>query len=83
MKLKLDAAGNSRSQHGSLNPKKNIIFGVFLTASGVLVLLFVSLLFGAINTFSGISFYIRGKQQQKILIEHKELNQKINKITKD
>jgi hypothetical protein len=83
LKLKLDAAGNSRSQHGSLNPKKNINYGVFLTASGVLVLLFVSLLFGAINTFSGISFYIRGKQQQKILIEHKELNQKINKITKD
>jgi hypothetical protein len=29
LKMKLDAAGNSRSQNGSLNPQKNINYGVF------------------------------------------------------
>ncbi|MBU3012700.1 hypothetical protein KO506_14900 [Polaribacter vadi] len=78
LKLKLDAAGNSRSQNGSLNPKKNINYGVFLTVAGILVLLFISLLFGAILTFGGISFFIRGKQQEKVLAENNKLNEKIN-----
>ncbi len=79
LKLKLNSAGNSRTQKGSLNPKKNINYGIFLTISGILVLLFISLLFGAIITFTGISFFIRGKQQEKILIKNEKLNDKINK----
>jgi Na+-transporting methylmalonyl-CoA/oxaloacetate decarboxylase gamma subunit len=79
LKMKLDAAGNARSQNGSLNPKKNINYGIFLTIAGVLVFLFFSLLFGAIITFGGISFIIRGKQQEKVLAENQKLNEKINK----
>jgi uncharacterized protein YneF (UPF0154 family) len=79
LKMKLDAAGNTRSQNGSLNPKKNMNYGIFLTITGILLLVFISLLFGVIVTFGGISFYIRGKQQEKILAENKKLNEKINK----
>ena len=79
LKLKLNGAGNSRSQNGSLNPKKNINYGIFLTVSGILILLLISLLFGAIITFTGISFFIRGKQQEKILLKNEKLNEKINK----
>lgn len=79
LKLQLDAAGNSRSQNGSLNPKKNINYGFFLIASGISLLLFISLLFGVIVLFTGISFVIRGEQQKKILLKNKELNNKIEK----
>ena len=79
LKMKLDAAGNARSQNGSLNPQKNINYGIFLTVVGILLLIFISLLFGIIVTFGGISFYIRGKQQEKVLTENKKLNEKINK----
>lgn len=79
LKMKLGAAGNSRSQKGSLNPKKNVNYGIFLIISGILVLLFLSLLFGGIITFTGISFFIRGKQQEKILIKNEKLNDKINR----
>ncbi|WP_272150174.1 hypothetical protein [Tenacibaculum aiptasiae] len=78
LKMKLDSAGNSRSQNGSLNPDRNINYGIFLFISGILILLFLSILFGAIITFGGISFYIRGEQQRKILRKNKELNKKIN-----
>lgn len=78
LKLKLNGAGNSRSQNGSLNPKNNINYGILLTISGILVLLFFSLVFGSIITFTGISFFIRGKQQKKILIKNEKLNNKIN-----
>lgn len=78
LKMKLDAAGNSRSQNGSLNPTKNKNYGIFLTVAGLILLLFISLLFGLIVTFGGISFYIRGKQQEKVLAENKKLNEKIN-----
>ncbi len=80
LKLKLAGAGNARSQEGSLNPQKNINYGVFLAVSGVLVFLFFSALFGIIITFGGISFFVRGKQQQKILAKNEELNRKINKV---
>ena len=79
LKMKLDAAGNARSQNGSLNPKKNKNYGIFLTISGIFLLVFISLLFGLIVTFGGISFYIRGKQQEKVLAENKKLNEKIDK----
>lgn len=79
LKMKLDAAGNARSQNGSLNPKKNMNYGIFLTIAGILLLVFISLLFGLVVTFGGISFYIRGKQQEKVLTENKKLNEKINK----
>ncbi|AUC15790.1 hypothetical protein BTO06_11800 [Tenacibaculum sp. SZ-18] len=79
LKMKLDAAGNARSQNGSLNPKKNKNYGIFLTIAGIFLLVSISLLFGLIVTFGGISFYIRGKQQEKVLAEDKKLNEKINK----
>jgi len=78
LKLKLDAAGNSRSQNGSLNPEKNIRYGVFLIAAGIFILIFISLLFGVILLITGVSFMMRGKQQEKILKKEKELNDKIN-----
>jgi hypothetical protein len=77
LKMKLDAAGNSRSQNGSLNPGKNINYGVFLVVSGALVFL-ISILFGGILLFGGVSFLIRGYSQKKIMKENQLLNEKIN-----
>lgn len=79
LKLKLDATGTSRSQNGSLNPSKNINYGVFLTISGILLLLFLSPLFGAIILTGGISFLIRGYSQKKILAENKSFKEKLKK----
>lgn len=75
LKLKLAAAGNSRAQNGSLDPKKNLNYGLFLIVAGILVL-FISLLFGAIIMFTGVSFFVKGKQQEKILLKNKKLNDK-------
>ena len=77
LKMKLDAAGNSRSQNGSLSPQKNINYGVFLIVAGVLIFL-ISILFGAIILFGGISFLIRGNSQKKIMKENQLLNEKLN-----
>jgi hypothetical protein len=77
LKMKLDAAGNSRSQNGSLNPQKNINYGIFLIVAGVLIFL-ISILFGGIVLFGGISFIIRGSSQKKVLKENQLLNEKIN-----
>jgi len=77
LKMKLDATGNSRSQNGSLNPKKNINYGVFLTVAGIIVFL-ISILFGGILLFGGISFLIKGYAQKKVLKENQLLNEKIN-----
>lgn len=77
LKMKLDAAGNSRSQNGSLNPQKNINYGVFLIVAGVFIFL-ISILFGGILLFGGISFLIRGYSQKKVLKENQLLNEKIN-----
>ncbi|WP_299626715.1 hypothetical protein [uncultured Tenacibaculum sp.] len=82
LKMRLDSAGNSRSQNGSLNPDKNINYGMFLVISGLLIFLFISALFGAIIVFGGISFYIRGEQQKRILIKNNKLNKKIDQIKK-
>lgn len=80
LKMRLDSAGNSRSQNGSLNPDKNINYGMFLVISGLLIFLLISALFGAIIVFGGISFYIRGEQQKRILIKNNKLNKKIDQI---
>lgn len=77
LNLKLDAAGNSQSQSGSLHPRKNINYGIFLLISGVFVLLFLSFLFGGIITFSGVSFLIRGMQQKKVLQQNKAFNERL------
>ena len=77
LKMKLDATGNSRSQNGSLNPKKNINYGVFLTVAGIIVFL-ISILFGGILLFGGISFLIKGYAQKKVLKENQLLNEKLN-----
>ncbi|MBO0323654.1 hypothetical protein J0X14_15195 [Muricauda sp. CAU 1633] len=77
LNLKLNAAGPSRSQNGSLKPAKNINYGVFLTVSGILILLFISLLFGVIILTAGISFLIRGYSQKKILAENSSFNEKL------
>lgn len=78
LKMRLDGAGNSRSQNGSLNPQKNINYGSFLIVAGILIFL-VSILFGAIVLFGGISFLIRGISQKKIMKENQLLNERINK----
>ena len=78
LKMKLDATGNARSQNGSLNPKKNINYGVFLTVAGAFIIL-ISILFGAILLFGGISFIIKGYAQKKVLKENLLLNEKINR----
>ena len=78
LKMKLDATGNARSQNGSLNPKKNINYGVFLTVAGAFIIL-ISILFGAILLFGGISFIIKGYAQKKVLKESLLLNEKINR----
>ncbi len=77
LNLKLDAAGTAQSQYGSLNPKRNINYGIFLIVSGIFVL-FISLLFGAIILTTGISFLIRGNSQKRILEENKTFNEKFN-----
>tara|TARA_R110002049_G_scaffold308657_1_gene513341 strand:+ start:1113 stop:1508 length:396 start_codon:yes stop_codon:yes gene_type:complete len=76
LKMKLDAAGNSRSQNGSLNPQKNINYGVFLIVAGVLIFL-ISILFGGIVLFGGISFLIRGISQKTIIGENQLLSEKL------
>ncbi|MBJ2172772.1 hypothetical protein JBL43_00890 [Aureibaculum sp. A20] len=78
LKLKLDATGTSRSQNGSLVPSNNINYGVFLTIAGILVLLLLSPLFGAIILTGGISFLMRGYSQKKILAKNKSFNEKLN-----
>ncbi|MET2985039.1 hypothetical protein [Aureibaculum conchae] len=78
LKLKLDGTGTSRSQNGSLVPSKNINYGTFLTIAGILVLLLLSPLFGAIILTGGVSFLIRGYSQKKILAENKSFNEKLN-----
>ena len=77
LKMKLDAAGNARSQYGSLNPQKNINYGVFLIVAGALILL-ISFIIGGVILFGGISFLIRGFSQKKVLKENELLNEKIN-----
>ena len=77
LKMKLDAAGTAKSQNGSLNPKKNINYGAFLTVAGVLILFFLSLLIGGIILATGISFLIRGYSQKKILEENLTFNEKL------
>ncbi len=79
LNLKLDAAGPSRSQKGSLEPAKNINYGAFLTIAGIFVLLFLSLLFGAMILITGISFLIRGYSQKKTLAENKSFKEKLKK----
>lgn len=78
LNIKLDAAGNARSQNSSLNPKANKQSGLALTIAGVIVFLF-SMVFGVILITGGISLMIRGTQQQKILDENEEFNSKLNK----
>ncbi|TCI90576.1 hypothetical protein [Tenacibaculum sp. M341] len=80
LNMKLAAAGNSRAQNGSLNPQKNINYGAFLIVAGLIILLLISLVVGIIITFGGISFIVKGKQQQKILKKNQELNEKIHQI---
>ncbi len=55
---------------------------MFLVISGLLIFLLISALFGVIIVFGGISFYIRGEQQKRILIKNNKLNKKINQIKK-
>ena len=76
-KQRLDAAGNSRSENGSLKPKRNFIYGTGLTTIGLFVFL-LSMILGGIIIASGISFIIRGIQQKKIIKENNLLNEKIS-----
>jgi hypothetical protein len=76
LKLKLDAAGNSRTQDGSLKPKRNIIYGILLLVIGIIIFLF-SIVIGGIIIITGISFIIKGNQQKKILTKNKLFNEKL------
>lgn len=78
LNLKLDGAGNSRAQYGSLKPKRNINYGIYLVIAGVITFLF-SPAVGFLIFISGISFIIRGKQQKKIIKENNEFNSKLSK----
>ena len=73
---KLDSAGNSRSQNGSLKPKRNINYGILVLLFGCLIFL-VHMIVGLVIIVSGISFIIRGNQQKKILKENIEFNNKL------
>ena len=77
LEMKLEGTGNSRAQHGSLNPKKNKQYGAALTVIGLFVLLF-SLVVGGIILASGISFIVKGNQQKKVLKEKEALEKKIS-----
>ncbi|TMM59314.1 hypothetical protein FEE95_07740 [Maribacter algarum] len=79
LNLSLDAAGPSRSQKGSLKPSKNINYGAFLAVAGIIVLLFLSILFGAMILITGISFLIRGYSQKKILAENVSFKERLKK----
>jgi len=79
LNLKLDAAGPARSQNSSLKPGKNINYGAFLTVSGLLVLVFLSFLFGVLILTAGVSFLIRGYSQKKVLAENRNFNEKLKK----
>ena len=76
-KQRLDAAGNSRSQDGSLKPKRNFIYGTVLTIIGLFIFL-LSMIIGGLIIASGVSFIIRGIQQKKIIKENNLLNEKIS-----
>ena len=75
-KQRLDAAGNSRSQDGSLKPERNITYGRVLTVIGLFILFLISMVLGGIMIFTGISFIIRGIQQKKIIKQNYLLNEK-------
>lgn len=66
LNMKLDAAGTSSSQHGSLNPIKNHQYGLILLISGIILTFFISLWF-TVMIATGISFMMRASQQKKIL----------------
>ena len=77
LKQRLDSAGNSRSENGSLKPKRNFIYGTVLTIIGLFIFL-LSMVLGGIIIASGVSFIIRGVQQKKIIKENNLLNEKIS-----
>ncbi|MGY6647898.1 hypothetical protein [Wenyingzhuangia sp. IMCC45574] len=80
LQQKLDAAGNARSQNGSLNPKSNIRGGITLTVIGVPLFLFVSIWIGGLSIITGISFIYRGNEQKKILKENEKLKNKVSNM---
>jgi hypothetical protein len=73
---KLDAAGNSKSQNGSLKPKRNIRYGILVLIFGLFIFL-VHMIVGVVIIVSGISFIIRGNQQKKIIKENIEFNRNL------
>ena len=80
LKLKLGAAGGSsfKAEDGSLNPKRNINYGIAITIIGIGVLILYSIVFGILLIIGGVTSFLRGKKQEQILAENKELNEKMN-----
>ncbi|PCI35216.1 MAG: hypothetical protein COB60_03795 [Flavobacteriaceae bacterium] len=78
LELNLHAAGNSRTENGSTKPIQNKIYGIALLILGLMVFLF-SILIGGIMITTGISFLIKGYQQDKILKKHQLLQEKLSK----
>lgn len=79
-KMRLDAAGNRRSQNGSLNPTKNINYGIGLIIAGILAGFLFPIYVVVMIIFGGISFIIRGNQQKKIIAKNKEFNEKLEEL---
>ncbi len=77
LELKLKAKGNAHTEHGSVNPTKNKLYGLLVSIIGLGVLLFVSLVIGIAVLVTGVSFIIKGFHQDKVLRENKRFNEKL------
>jgi translation initiation factor 2 beta subunit (eIF-2beta)/eIF-5 len=83
LSLRMDAAGNVETSQGT-NPRQNKIIGiiVFLLGFGVTIASFI-IDFGSVvivaygSIIYGISRFIKGIHQERILKKHTELNSKI------
>jgi hypothetical protein len=76
---KLKATGNARAQNGSLNPKRNKLWGLLVLILGLVAIVF-SLVIGGIMIFTGISFIVKGIHQEKVLRENQQLEKKISEV---
>lgn len=71
LELQLSAAGDSSTQNGSLKPRNNKIYGIALLVLGLGVFFIISMIFGGIIVATGVSFIIKGFQQDKVLRANK------------
>lgn len=77
LELQLGAAGDATAQNGSLKPSNNKIYGIALLVLGLAIAFMLSLIIGGVIVATGVSFIIRGFQQDKVLRNNKRWNEKI------